>query len=56
MSRLKAQWRTHTQAEIELQVREQLEAARKSWQQEQETVSDDGLFTSLFFLLCAKPA
>ncbi|XP_077067282.1 centrosomal protein of 152 kDa isoform X2 [Siphateles boraxobius] len=38
VSRLKAQWRTHTQAEIELQVREQLEAVRKSWQQEQETL------------------
>lgn len=56
VSRLKAQWKTDTQAEIELQVREQLEEARKSWQQEQETVSDDWLFTSVFFLLCAKPA
>ncbi|XP_073687907.1 centrosomal protein of 152 kDa [Garra rufa] len=38
VSRLKAQWKTDTQAEIELQVREQLETARKSWQQEQETL------------------
>ncbi|KAK7117828.1 hypothetical protein R3I94_023148 [Phoxinus phoxinus] len=38
VSRLEAQCRTHTQAEIELQVREQLEAARKSWQQEQEAL------------------
>ncbi|XP_039502831.1 centrosomal protein of 152 kDa isoform X2 [Pimephales promelas] len=38
VSRLEAQWRTHTQAEIELQVREQLEAVRKSWQEEQETL------------------
>lgn len=56
VSRLKAQWKTDTQAEIELQVTEQLEEARKSWQQEQETVSDDGLLTSVFFLLGAKPA
>ncbi|XDV52723.1 hypothetical protein PO909_021400 [Leuciscus waleckii] len=34
VSRLKAQWRTHTQGEV----REQLEAARKTWQQEQETL------------------
>lgn len=56
VSRLKAQWKTDTQAEIDLQVREQLKEARKSWQQEQETVSGDGLFTSVFFLLGAKPA
>ncbi|XP_067292600.1 centrosomal protein of 152 kDa isoform X1 [Pseudorasbora parva] len=36
VSRLKAQMKNDTQAETELQVREQLEAARKSWQQEQE--------------------
>ncbi len=41
VSRLKAQWKTDTQAETELRVREQLETARKSWQEEQETVSDD---------------
>uniref|UniRef100_A0A8C2KYF2 Centrosomal protein of 152 kDa-like n=1 Tax=Cyprinus carpio TaxID=7962 RepID=A0A8C2KYF2_CYPCA len=38
VSRLKAQWKAETQAEIELRVREQLETARKSWQQEQETL------------------
>ncbi|XP_048013741.1 centrosomal protein of 152 kDa isoform X2 [Megalobrama amblycephala] len=38
VSRLKAQWKTDTQAEIELHVREQLEEARKSWRQEQETL------------------
>ncbi|XP_026095035.1 centrosomal protein of 152 kDa isoform X1 [Carassius auratus] len=38
VSQLKAQWKTETQAEIELRVREQLETARKSWQQEQETL------------------
>ncbi|XP_051548227.1 centrosomal protein of 152 kDa-like isoform X3 [Myxocyprinus asiaticus] len=36
VSRLRAQWRKETQAEIELQVREQLDVARQSWQQEQE--------------------
>ncbi|XP_059391626.1 centrosomal protein of 152 kDa-like isoform X1 [Carassius carassius] len=38
VTRLRAQWKTDTQAETELQVREQLETARKSWQQEQETL------------------
>lgn len=56
VSRLKAQWKTDTQAETELRVREQLETARKSWQQEQETVSDDEPITSVIFLLGAKPA
>ncbi|XP_043084683.1 centrosomal protein of 152 kDa [Puntigrus tetrazona] len=36
VSQLKAQWKTDTQVEIELQVREQLETARKSWQQEHD--------------------
>ncbi|XP_051546188.1 centrosomal protein of 152 kDa-like isoform X2 [Myxocyprinus asiaticus] len=39
VSRLSAKWRTETQAEIELQVREQLDAARHCWQQEQQTTS-----------------
>ncbi|XP_051979024.1 centrosomal protein of 152 kDa [Xyrauchen texanus] len=38
VSRLRAQWRKETPAEIELQVRKQLDAARQSWQQEQETL------------------
>ncbi|XP_056307237.1 centrosomal protein of 152 kDa [Danio aesculapii] len=37
ISQLKAQWEKHTQAELELRVREQLETARKSWQEEHET-------------------
>ncbi|XP_051975841.1 centrosomal protein of 152 kDa-like [Xyrauchen texanus] len=38
VSRLSAKWRTETQAEIELQVRDQLDAARHCWQQEKETL------------------